>query len=47
MAAEAALLIGAATALITASAHAFVRVSKELREWRKINRPRARSSGRS
>ena len=41
------LLIGAAAALVTALAHAFVQVSKELREWRKGDRRRARPSGRS
>jgi hypothetical protein len=39
------LLIGAAAALVTASAHAFVQVSKELREWRKDDRRRTRPSG--
>ena len=38
------LMIGAVTALVTALAHAFVQVSKELREWRKGDRPRARPS---
>jgi hypothetical protein len=41
------LLIGAAAALVTALAHAFVQVSKELREWRKCERRRTRPSGRS
>ena len=36
------LMIGTATALVTASAHAFVLVSKELREWRKGDRRQAR-----
>jgi hypothetical protein len=40
------LMIGAAAALVTALAHAFVQVSKELREWRKDDRRRARPSGR-
>jgi hypothetical protein len=47
MAADLTLLIGATTASITALAHAFVQVSKELREWRKDDRRRARPSGRS
>ena len=47
MAADPTLMIGAATALVTALAHAFVQVSKELREWRKDNRRRAQPSGRS
>ena len=38
MVADPILMIGAATALVTASAHAFVQVSKELREWRKGSR---------
>jgi hypothetical protein len=38
MTADPALMIGAATGLVTASAHAFVVVSKELREWRKGGR---------
>jgi hypothetical protein len=38
MTSEATLLIGAATGLVTASAHAFVLVSKELRAWRAPNR---------
>lgn len=41
------LMIGAATALVTALAHAVVQVSKVLREWRKDDRRPARSSGRS
>lgn len=41
------LLIGAAAALVTALAHAFVQVSRELREWRKYDHRQARSSGRS
>jgi len=36
-------LIGAVAALVMASALAFVQVSKELREWRKKERRRARS----
>ena len=47
MAADPPLLIGAATALVTALAHAFIQVSKELRKWRKDDRRRARLSGRS
>ena len=31
-------MIGTATALVTASAHSFALVSKELREWRKGDR---------
>lgn len=42
MPADPTLMIGAATALVTASAHAFVLVSKELREWSKGDRRRAR-----
>jgi hypothetical protein len=41
------LMIGAATALVTASAHAFVQVSKELRDWWNGDRRRTRPSGRS
>lgn len=47
MAADPPLLIGAATALVTALTHAFIQVSKELREWRKDDRRRARFSDRS
>jgi hypothetical protein len=47
MAADPTLMIGVARALVTASAHAFVQVSKELRGWRKGDRRRARPSGRS
>jgi hypothetical protein len=47
MTADPTLLIGAAAALVTALAHLFVQVSKELREWRKDDRRRARPSGRS
>jgi hypothetical protein len=43
MVTEAALIIGAATGLVSASASAFVAVSKELRAWRQ--RPRARPAG--
>jgi hypothetical protein len=43
MPADPTLMIVAATALVTALAHAFVLVSKELREWRKRDRRRARS----
>jgi hypothetical protein len=46
MAVDPTLIIGAA-ALVTALAHAFVQVSKELREWRKGDRRQARPSGRS
>jgi hypothetical protein len=42
MATEPTFLIGAATALVTALAHAFVHVSKELREWRRGHHSRAR-----
>ena len=45
MVADPALMIGAVTALVTALAQAFVQVSKELREWRKGDRRRARPSG--
>lgn len=41
------LMIGAATGLVTASAHAFVLVSKELREWWKGDRRQARPAARS
>jgi hypothetical protein len=47
MAADPTLMIGAATALVTASAHAFIQVSKELREWRKGDRRQARPPDRS
>jgi hypothetical protein len=47
MAADPTLMIGAVTALVTVTAHALVQVSKELREWRKGDRRRARPSGRS
>lgn len=47
MTADPALMIGAATGLVTASAHAFVLVSKELREWRKGDRRQTRPLGRS
>ena len=39
------LMIGAATALVTASSHAFVQVSKELCEWWKGDRRRTRLLG--
>ncbi len=47
MAADPTLMIGAATGLVAASAHAFVLVSKELREWRKGDRRQTRPSARS
>lgn len=46
MPADPTLLIGAATALVTALAHAFVLMSKELREWRKGDHRRARPPAR-
>jgi hypothetical protein len=42
MAVDPTLMIGAIAALVTALAHAFVQVSKELREWRKDDRRRTR-----
>ena len=47
MVADPTLMIGAAAALVTALAHAFVQVSKELREWRKDVRRGAGLSRRS
>lgn len=46
MAADPSLMIGAAAALVTALAYAFVQVSKELREWRKGDRRPPRPSAR-
>jgi hypothetical protein len=47
MATDSTLMIGAAAGLVTASAHAFVLVSKELRAWWKGDRRQARPPGRA